>query len=251
MKHLIIPDCHAHPEHNNDRADWLAQLIIDEKPDVVINIGDGADMPSLSSYDRGRRSFHGRSYKADINAHLDFQSRMWDPVKRRKKKLPRTVYCEGNHDERIKRAIDLQPELDGAISSSDLRLNDYYDEVVEYVGNTPGVIEIDGVHYAHFFISGVKGLPISGEHPAYSLLTKEFVSCTQGHTHIMDYCTRTTADGRKLMGLVCGVYQDYHADWAGESNKLWWRGVVIKHNVEDGHYDPQFISIEQLRKEYG
>jgi predicted MPP superfamily phosphohydrolase len=38
--HLIIPDPHAHPDFNNDRAVWLGELIKDLKPDVVVNLGD-------------------------------------------------------------------------------------------------------------------------------------------------------------------------------------------------------------------
>jgi hypothetical protein len=53
------------------------------------------------------------------------------------------------------------------------------------------------------------------------------------------------------MGAVVGVYQDYHSDWAGEVNKLWWRGVMLKHNVNNGQYDPQFISLKTLRETYG
>lgn len=249
--HLIIPDCHAHPDHNNDRADWLAKLIIDVKPDVVINIGDSADMPSLASYDKGRRSYYGKSYLRDITAHLDFQSRLWEPVKRTKKRLPMRVVFEGNHEERIERALDLSPELAGTLSFKDFAFSDYYDEVIRYEGRTPGVFSIDGIAYAHYFISGIKGLPISGEHPAYSLITKEFGSCTAGHAHTLDYCVRTTATGQKVAGLVCGVYQDYDSDWAGKINQLWWRGVVIKQNVENGFYDPLFISLAALRKEYG
>ena len=30
--HLVVPDSHAHPDYNNDRADWLGQLIADLKP---------------------------------------------------------------------------------------------------------------------------------------------------------------------------------------------------------------------------
>jgi len=249
--HLIIPDQHAHPEFHNNRADWVGKLIKDIRPDVVVNIGDAADMPSLSSYDKGTRAFMGRNYRKDIDAHLDFQERMWAPIKRAKKKRPYSVVLEGNHEYRIKRALNLSPELDGAISFKDLEFERYYDDVVEYTGRTPGIHVVDGVHYAHFFVSGVLGRAISGEHPAYSLLTKEFVSCTQGHVHTADYAIRTTVGGRKINGLVCGVYQDYWSDWAGEVNKLWWRGVVIKRNVEDGYYDPQFISIDNLRKEYG
>lgn len=249
--HLIISDTHAHPDHNNIRADYLAKLIIDIQPDVVIHIGDAADMPSLSGYDKGKRAFHGRSYKKDIDAHLEFQSRLWDPVKARKKKLPRRIQLIGNHEQRIERALDLSPELIGTLSWRDFDFESYYDEIVPYIGTTPGIIEVGGVQYAHYFVSGVKGLPVSGIHPAASLLSKGGTSCTAGHLHLADWSNTTTADGRKMMGCMVGVYQDYDSDWAGTVNRLWWRGVVLKHNVEEGRYDPQFISLNSLKKAYG
>ena len=61
MKHLIIPDQHNLPGASTDRAVWLGKLILDEKPDVVINLGDCWDMPSLCSYDKGTKDFHGSS----------------------------------------------------------------------------------------------------------------------------------------------------------------------------------------------
>jgi hypothetical protein len=179
--HLIIPDPHAHWRHDNSRAELLANLIIDVRPDVVINMGDQWDMPSLSSYDKGLRSFQGRTYQADIAAGLDFSDRLWTPVKARKKKLPRRVFLIGNHEQRIDRALELSPELQGTVAYSDLELEKDYDEVVPYTGkNTPGIIEIDGITYAHYLVSGVLGRPISGEHPAYTLLSKQFTSCTVG-----------------------------------------------------------------------
>lgn len=250
--HLIIGDQHAHYQYSNDRADWLAKLIISVNPDVVVNIGDGADMPSLSSYDKGKKSFHGRSYRADILAHLDFQDRLWFPIIKRKKKLPRRVYLIGNHEERINKAVNLQPELEGTIGLGDLHLDRFYDDIVHYVGNTPGVINVDGINYAHYFVSGLSGRPIFSEHPAYSLVTKNFASCTQGHNHLIDFCQRKIIgqDQRVLNGLTVGCYQDYNADWAGETNRLWWRGIVVKRNVEDGNYDPEFISLERIKKEF-
>lgn len=248
--HLIIPDQHAKPGTSNDRADWLAKLIIDLQPDLVVNLGDCADMESLSSYDKGKRSFHGRTYRADIEAHLDFQSRLWEPVYRRKKKLPYTVVFEGNHEHRIEKALDLSPELDGTIGFKDYDFDHYYDEVIRYTGGTPGVVEFDGIAYAHYFISGIMGRPLSGTNPAKALIDKRHRSSTCGHSHLADWYV-TSPDGKPVMGLVAGVYQDYDAPWAGESNKLWWRGVVIKRNVENGSYDPEFVSLARLRKEYG
>lgn len=249
--HLVIPDQHAHYEHSNERADWLSKLIIDIRPDIVINIGDSADMPSLAGYDKGKRSFQGRTYKQDINAHLDFQHRIWEPIKARKKRLPRRIFCIGNHEDRITRAIESQPELDGAIGLSDLQLGEFYDEVIGYSGkDTPGQIIVDGICYAHYVISGISGRALSSEHQAFSLLAKNFQSTTVGHNHLFDYSIRTGADGRKIMGLSVGCYQDYDSDWAGERNRLWTKGVAIKRNVHQGSYDLQWISLEALRNEY-
>ena len=155
--HLVIPDPHAHPDHDNRRADYLAQLIKDVKPDVVINLGDQWDMASLSSYDKGKGTFVGRTYERDINSGLEFSDRLWGPIKRMKKKLPYRVFLEGNHEERIRRAINLSPELAGTLSMEDLDLASNYDTFVPYQGFTPGIIEIDGITYAHYFSSGVMG----------------------------------------------------------------------------------------------
>lgn len=250
--HLVIPDVHAHPKFDNSRADLLSKLIIDVQPDVVINLGDGPDMASLSSYDKGYRSFYGKTYKADVAAFNDFEERLWRPIKKRKKRLPRRVYLEGNHDRRIEKALDLSPELEGAVSFKDLDLDYNYDEVIRYSGkNTPGSIQIDGITYAHYLVSGVMGRPVSGEHPAYSLLIKQFSSCTVGHIHTFDYCVRTRQDGSKVMGLSAGCFFDYTSEWAGETQKLYWPGVSIKRNVEKGQYDLETVSLERLRREYG
>ena len=247
--HLIIPDSHSHYEHNNDRADWLSKLIIDVSPDVVIHLGDSADMPSLSGYDKGHASFQGRTYEADIYSHLEFQERLWNPIRARKKKLPRSIFCVGNHEDRITRAIDIQPELSGTISLDDLQLPKWYDEVVWYSGRTPGIIQVDGIYYAHYFV-GISGRAIGGERPGYAVLQKKHASCTYGHNHQLDWFIRSDPEGKKLMGLSAGCFFDYESDWAGSSNKLYSRGIAIKRNVENGHYDLQWISLDAIKKEY-
>lgn len=249
-KHLIIPDPHSKPGRHNRRAEWVGKLIVDVKPDVVIVLGDTADMESLSSYDKGTKAFIGRNYLKDMEAHSDFQDRLWSTVRKAKRKMPRTVTLIGNHEQRIDRAINVQPELEGIIGYDGLELDNWYDDIVHYNGTTPGSIEIDGITYSHYLVSGIAGRPISGEHHAHSLLSKKYSSCTVGHSHTFDHCVRTRQDGRKIMGLVAGVYQDYDSTYAGEANKLWHRGVVIKNNVDKGVYDINTVSLEALKKEY-
>lgn len=248
--HLVVGDSHAHFQHDNDRADWLGNLIVDLRPDVVVHIGDSADMPSLSSYEKGKKSFQGRTYRADIDAHLDFQERMWRPLRAFKKKMPERIFCIGNHEQRIARAIQLSPELDGAIGYDDLQLNRWYDTIVDYDGNTPGKVTVDGVQYAHYFVSGIMGRPVGGEHPAHSQIRTQFTSTVAGHSHLAEWVTRNSSDNRRMHGVQSGCYMDYHAGWAGNVNDLWWRGLTILHNVEGGDFSVQFISMKDIEREY-
>lgn len=249
--HVFITDCHAHPGYNNDRAVIASKFIAELRPDVVVVGGDTGDFPSLCSYEKGKRSFQGRTYAADVAAHNDFQDKLWHYVRKAKKRLPRRITLIGNHEQRIDRAIELQPELEGVIGYGDLDLSRYYDTVVPYNGGTPGGIEIDGIYYAHYLVSGISGRPVSGEHHASALLAKRYSSCSVGHTHLLDYAVKTQNNGHKIMGLSGGCFQDYDAQWAGDCNKLWWRGLVVKRNVDKGMYDTQFISLDYLKKKYG
>lgn len=208
-------------------------------------------MPSLSGYDKGKKCFQGRTYSADIASGCDFNERLYAPIRQSKRKKPYSIFLEGNHEQRLARAIQLSPELEGAISYKDYDITRWYDTYVPYAGSTPGTVCINGVTYAHFCISGLMGRPVGGEHPAHSLLRTQFGSTVVGHNHLAEWVSRTTTDGRRIHGLCCGSYLDYDADWAGNLNRLWWSGVVILHNVDNGNFEPQFVSIDSLRKEYG
>lgn len=249
--HIVIPDPHAKPGTDNDRADWIGQLIRDLKPDVVINGGDMWDMESLSSYDKGKASFYHRNYRKDIEAGLDFDERLWGPIKKQKKRLPLRVFLEGNHEYRVKRMLEYQHELEGAVGFKDFDLEKNYDIIAEYSGTTPSVVNIDGINYAHYFVSGTKGFPVGGLNPARSLITKKHESCTSFHTHVYDHAVETSASGRKIFGLFAGVGHERMEHFAGNSFQLWWPGVIVKHEVENGVYDLEQISFKRLKKAYG
>jgi hypothetical protein len=251
---LVVPDVHGHPDHHNDRADWLGKFILDRKPDVVVNMGDTFDMPSLSSFDKGKASFHGASYEKDINSGLDFLDRMWHPIRKAKRKRPYSVFIEGNHEHRLRKVLEYQPELSGSgkygIGYKDYQLADYHNDIVYYEGQTPGIYTFEGISFAHYMVSGLMGRPIGGEHHAASLLAKNHCSCVVGHSHTVDWAVRSSPTGKRIMGVVAGVYQDYVSSWAGNINHLWWPGLVYLHGVEGGTYSPEFISLGRVRREY-
>lgn len=244
--HLVIPDSHSHPDHDNNRYEWLGHLINDVHPDVVIDIGDWWDMGSLCNYDKGKAAFEGRRYRNDINHGIDAQDRLRTVVRSQKRKLPRFVRTLGNHEFRIERALEKEPVLLGTIGFKDLQSADYGWE--EYPFLTP--VEIDGVRYCHYFTTGVKNLPVGGTHQAFTLLVKEHTTCVMGHTHTRDSAIMRAGD-KFIQSLVVGCYQDYDAEWAGPANPKWNRGVYILRDVENGMFDEEWISIARIKREYG
>lgn len=255
MKHLVIPDPHASPDTPLDRFEWLGKFIMDKRPDKIICMGDFADMPSLCTYDKGTKGYEGRRYRKDILAVRDAMSKILAPLHHHNFKQaqykkaqykPELHMCMGNHEHRISRAVECDAILEGTIGLDDLG----YEECGWKVHPFKEVVGIDGVAYSHYHISGVMGKPISGIHPAANLISKHFVSCVAGHAHILDYSVRTDALGKKLHGLVCGVFDDSYHQYAGKANDLWWRGLVMLHNVKDGDFQPEFISMDTLKKEY-
>lgn len=253
---LVVPDCHAHPGYDNQRADWLGQYIKDSKPDVVVNMGDTFDMPSLSRYEKGKVSSYESSYEKDIISGVDFLDRMWHPIRKSKKKRPLSIFLEGNHEHRLKSFLESNDyhQLEGnsvGIGYKDYQLSDYHQEIVYYEGQTPGIYSLEGISFAHFMVSGLMGRPIGGEHHASSLIAKNHSSCVVAHSHTLDFAVRGTVTGKTIMGLVSGVYQDYKSGWAGKINELWFPCVINLRGAEDGRYDPEVISLSRLCREYG
>lgn len=252
---VVFTCAHSKPGVSNQRADWLSNLIYDVRPDYVVDLGDTADVPSLSFHDTGKPGLMVMSnYEEDINHHLDFQERVRYKVKKNKVKRPMYIGMEGNHENRIKKALEKDPRLAGktkGISFEDLETDRYYDEYHEYENGAPAISTYDGVSYAHYISAGNYGTAMSGMHHGYGLLQKRHCSTTVGHSHKRNIYFKDDASPYPSIGLVAGCFKGGDEGWAGQANQDWWKGVVIKRNIENGWYDPEFVSMERLKKEYG
>lgn len=256
MKTAIVFTCaHADPRSSNDRALWLGELIYDVRPDYIVDLGDTADLASLSSHDTKKPGALVRaSYEADIDAYTDFQEKLRWKIKKNKVKKPAYFGHEGNHEHRIKRAIENDPRLEGeryGLSFKQLETDRWYDEYHEYRHSAPAISRYDGVSYAHFIASGNYGTAMSGEHHAYNLLKKRHCSTTVGHSHKRSLFFKDDANPKPSIGLVAGCFKGRAEEWAGQANGEWWKGVVIKRDIDQGCYEPEFVSLDRLEREYG
>lgn len=252
MRHFIIPDCQVRPGDDFNYLRKIGQYIADKQPDVVVCLGDFADMPSLSSYDVGKRQYEGRRYRADIAAAKQAMLSLMEPINeevnrriinKKKRWIPRMVMTLGNHENRINRAVDNDPKLEGLISVDDLGYSDFGWEVFPFLD----VVVIDDIAYSHYFPTGVAGRPAT---TANAQLGKKHMSCVAGHQQGLQIATAHRADGRRLTSIIAGSCYEHNEDYLGPQGNKHWRGCLMFHEVNDGQFDLMPVSLDFLHKRY-
>lgn len=250
--HLVIPDCQVRPGDDLGYLKAIGNYIVKKQPDVVINIGDFADMPSLSSYDVGKKSFEGRRYTNDIAASKAAMEALLGPLhdhnerqrKNGKKQYkPRMVLTMGNHENRINRAVDSDPKLDGVLSTDDLKYSEFGWEVHDFLD----VVIIDGIAYSHYFVTGVAGRPASS---AAAQFRKTNMSCIAGHQQGLQIHTGNRADGALLTSVIAGSCYEHNEDYLGPQGNKHWRGLLVLHEVHAGQFDLMPVSLKYLKEKY-
>jgi hypothetical protein len=233
---------------------WIGKYICKKRPDVIINAGDFADMEGLSSYDKGKRKAEGKRVQEDIDAAVKGMTLLLQPLRELQEQQraigetvyePRMVLTLGNHEHRIDRYVNDNPELHGFLSIDSLKYKEFGWEVVPFL--TP--IVIGGISYCHYFPNVMNGKPMGGN--ALAKLKTIGMSYTHGHVQTLDVATRfLPTDGQQQWGLCAGACYTHEEDFKGVIGNKHWRGVVVKHNVKGGSYDPLFISLDWLESEY-
>jgi len=253
MKIAIIPDCQVKTGVATSYLSWIGQYLAEKKPDIIVQIGDFADMPSLSSYDIGKKAFEGRTYKADIAAVKLAMSTLMSPIleerdrlKRNKEKgwKPKLVLTLGNHEDRIDRAINLDRKLDGLISVMDLEYEKFGWEVHPYLE----VVILEGIAFSHYFTTGIMGRPVTS---ASALLTKKHMSSIMGHVQHRQIAYGQRADGQQMTGIFVGSCYLHDEDYLGNQGNNYWRGIWMLHEVNNGSFDEMPVSLDYLKRIYG
>lgn len=252
MRILCIPDAQVKPGVETKHLEWAGKVICDYRPDVVVNMGDFADMPSLSSHDKaGAKYFEGKRYKDDVAFTQEAMQALLSPLrtlqahqKKVKDKVykPRMVMLLGNHENRINRAINNNPILDGTISVQDLG---YEKDWEVYPFLTP--VFIGGVGFNHYWPVGAMGRPAAS--PA-AIVSKLHMSCIAGHQQGKQVAYGKRADGKPLISIIAGSYYLHDEDYMDTLSNRHWRGLVVLNDVKDGYFDELFLSIEYLERKY-
>jgi hypothetical protein len=227
-----------------DHLKWAGKYIAEKKPDVIICIGDFADMQSLSRYNSKLKAENLR-YKRDIEAVHTGMELLMTPIVTEHDYNPELWMVPGNHEDMIERYIGENPVIQGTISGKDLGYEAWGWNVQPYLKP----VKIDGISYCHYFYNPNTGKPYGGANLDTRLKTIG-MSFTMGHQQGLSVAIRDLADGTRQRGLVAGSFYQHFEDYKGHQGNGHWQGIIMKHQVVSGNYDLMEVSLDYLRRRY-
>lgn len=202
-------------------------------------------MPSLSSYDKNTRRIEGKTINDDFQAGYDGMDALLSPIRKynqshRKKYTPRKIFLCGNHEHRVDKHVNANPELYGTISDNNFRLRLYGWESYPFLT----VVEVDGVAYSHYFYNPNTGKPWSGT--ANTMLNNVGFSFTMGHQQGRKEAEKHLANGKTIRALIVGSFYQHEEEYKGPQANNHWQGCVMKHEVKNGDYCLMELSMKYL-----
>ena len=241
---LVIADTQAKSEENLEYLLWIGHYIADKKPDVIIHIGDHYDFPSLSSYDKGKSSAEGKRLVKDIEAgNLGFEY-LNMAMQKHKDYNPRKIFTLGNHENRLDRYIDDNPELIGTLGTDLLPFEKYGWEVHPFLKP----VEVEGIFFVHYLANPFSGKPYAGS--ATNILSKVGRSFVVGHKQCLDVAIRPTIDGKQQIGIINGACYDFNEGYKGYIGNNHFRGLTVLHECHEGFGTPMFVSLDYMKERY-
>ena len=250
---LVIPDTQTKKGVPMFHLNWLGQYICKKQPDIILHLGDHADMESLSTYAYGKMEFEGRRYVEDIEAAKKGMNVLLGPLRalqqrqadgKKKVYRPEMHFLLGNHENRINRAINDDAKLSGLISTEDLA----YEEFGWTVHPFLKVVSLEGIAFSHYFTTGLAGRPAS---TANAQLNKMHQSCVAGHQQGFQMATGKTAEGKLLTSIIAGSFYLHDEGYLGQQGNAHWRGALMLHNCHEGSFDLTQLPMIYLERKYG
>lgn len=215
MKVLVISDTHIVPSNPLPNL-WklLGEYCVKTKPDVIVHLGDVADLSSLSWLKAARGPYTIEQEIDCVREHLEAFSQAlldYNKTRRQMKKAiykPRKILCLGNHD--VRQDNTFIDEL----------FTDFGWEVYPY----QDIVQIDGVNFSHCMRKGLSDVMCT---TAQELLENWHGNIVVGHGHHKDYAeSYSLATCEQIVALKSPVFNLNEPDWAKQTFFKWSRGFT-------------------------
>lgn len=253
MKTLVIGDTQVMTGYDYSVIEATAQLIIKERPDEIVIIGDWFDLESLSFY-ASEQEREGRRLVFDIHAGVEGLDKLFTPLyrlqfkqKANKKKVynPKIIFTMGNHEERLKTYLKKNPSLIGVLPDLSQVISSYGIEVFEFL---EAYVGLSDVHYFHYLANPMSGKAVGGSMD--NKLNKVTYSFVHGHQQQFQFAERQQVKGNPQFGVCVGAFYEHDESYKGAQGNTHSRGTVLLHHHAKG-VDVEFLSCERIKEVYG
>lgn len=245
---LVIPDTQVKPGVPTDHIEWLSRWIAHKRPDVIVMLGDWFDMPSLSSWDEGKKSAEGRRVSADIKSGTEAIRLLMSRWSLDKSYRPRLVFCEGNHEARATRYMEENPQIDTIPLPNEV-FADLGWEVYPFLKP----VTINGVTFVHYSQLNAQGKVMGsgrGQPSAKAQAQREHRSIICGHQQGYDSAILEAPNGR-IRSFIVGSFYMHSENYLGPQGNSHWHGCLLLNDTHNGDFDLCEVSLRYLRRKYG
>lgn len=219
MKYLVIADSHISPT-SPDIESWhnLGEYVVKTRPDIIIHLGDVADMDSLSWLKNSRGPYSTEEEMECVSAHLfafeDVLLKDRQRSRQMKKRIyrPQKILCLGNHDVR-----------NGFTGIDDLFTGCDWD-VFGYL--TPVSFEGDEIFFSHCMLKGTSSQACT---TAAEIIENWHGNIVVGHSHLCDYAeSYNLAIDKQVKAIKCPCFSNSRrlGEWATQSRMKWSTGFT-------------------------
>lgn len=226
---VAVYDLH-YPEHDEPSWNIVKEFVKDEKPDIFIYGGDQMDMGAISWHDRNspriregrrlRREFKG--FQKEMN---EVEGLLSDDCKK--------YFMIGNHEFRLDRALDAEPQYEGLLEMEyNLDLEDYKIVPFNEALNLGEMWFIHGNYYNKYHAE--KNTRIYGKH------------VFSGHAHTNQiYTMHSPTNYLPRQGVSVGCLCNKNPDYMRNQPNAWVHQFLYFYLYENGsftYYTPLIIN---------
>lgn len=248
IKICAIGDFHDCPGQDKSRIKWIARYIADTNPDLVVQIGDFADWNSLSKHEKPGTI--GYADKPAFVDDLESAEEVLSIYRQILKDGPPSHITYGNHEERLERWDNEQPESKGLsfADKRDVLFKNYGWKTYAY-GQWLFIGGVGFVHVPH----NLMGREYGGK-TVNTIANDAVFSIVFGHSHRKAEVSVPKigpARSVEILNLGTAMPQGLVKYYAGKSMTGWAYGVW-QLDIRDGHIvGHSYISMADMESRYG
>lgn len=248
---LAIGDLHNCPRHPHrlEILTWIARYASQERFDHIVQVGDWSTWDSCSAHEKNdtQKGKLKPSIRQDMDnplaSHQAFRAGMAKGYK------PRLSFLQGNHEYRVERFENANPEAYGTFTRERDQIFTQFGWMIRPYGE---LFYIDGVAFTHHPTNGA-GRAYGGKTGPQRAANDSTVPVVSGHTHrrqVHDSPKIGPADSISMVEIGCGMLWGEVESYAAHSNTGWWWGVCDMTIRSGSITDLNFVSMVTLQERF-